>query len=396
MMSVELLDHVVTPRTNGSDGLLRVGAFIERALRDHGAAVTLEPFTATPYGFQLVFLVALLLAGGFALATVRGRDGLAFVITLTIATLLFAEAELLWSPVSGLVSLREHNVVGTYPGALGAATLVFSAHYDTATQFGDHIVWSRWAPVQAGALVVMLAWPLLALWKRRRGRPLPRSVRMLVSAVVLVPFAAFGWFFSAGPVLQTPSPGALDNGGSVAVLLRLAERLSARAAGAPTTVKLVFFACEEERALGSWEHATRLASQPGPPALAVINLELMGAGDGLAYVPDEGFSSRRYASPPRLVAFVDEVARLHWGEPLPARSIPRLVVTDARSFLAHGMPALTLVPDSGWSRHLHSGRDSRDRIRMPALEAAVEFLAALVAHADRDPASLARAVRGHA
>lgn len=396
MTTVELLDHLVRPRPNGSDGLLRVASFIEETLRGHGAAVALEPFTATPYGFQLVFLVALLLAGGFALATLRARDGLALLIALAVAILLVVEAELLWSPVSGLLPLREHNIVGVYPGAPDAATLVFSAHYDTTTQFGDHVVWSRWVPSQAAATVVMLAWPLAALWRRRQGRPLLRTIRVLVSAVVLVPFAAFAWFFSAGPVLQTPSPGAVDNAGSVAVLLRLAERLSVRPTSAPTTVKLVFFACEEERALGSWEHAKRLTSQPVTPALAVINLELIGAGDGLAYVPDEGFTFRRYTSPAGLLAFVDEVARLHWGGPLQPEPIPRVVITDARSFLAHGMPALTLVPDSGWSRHLHSGRDSRDRIRLPALESAVDFLEALVAHADRNPASLARTIRRHA
>jgi len=392
MTTVALLDHVVTPRPNGSDALRRIASFIEESLRDHGAAVTLEPFTATPHGFQVLFAVALLLAGGFALATVRRRDGLALLIALTVATLLVVEAELLWSPLSGLLPVREHNVVGTYPGGLAGTTLVFSAHYDTATQFGDHVVWSRWAPAQAAAQVVMVAFPLLALWRRQRGRMIPRTPRVLVSIFVLVPFGAFAWFFSAGPTFQTPSPGALDNGGSVVVLLRLAERLSVRPAGAPTTVKLVFFACEEERALGSWEHAKRLASQSGP-AIAVINLELMGGGDSLAYVADEGFASRRYTSPPGLVAFVDEVSRLHRGEPVEGRSIPRVAVTDARSFLAHGIPALTLLPASGWPPHLHSGRDSRERLRLSALEAAVAFLEALVAHADRDPAEFTRRVR---
>jgi Zn-dependent M28 family amino/carboxypeptidase len=59
------------------------------------------------------------------------------------------------------------------------------------------------------------------------------------------------WFFGAGPLLRAASPGALDNGGSVAVLLELAERLAARRADAPVTVHLIFLACEEERALGS-------------------------------------------------------------------------------------------------------------------------------------------------
>jgi acetylornithine deacetylase/succinyl-diaminopimelate desuccinylase-like protein len=392
MTIAELLDRVAVPRPNGSDELSQLAEFIAGTLRNHGATVTLEPFMATPYGFQLVFLVALLLAGAFAFATARARDGAGLLIALAIAGLLIVEAELLWSPVSGLLGVPEHNVVGAYPGAPDAPTLVLSAHYDTATQFGDHVVWSRWAPAQAAAMVVMVLWSSVALSRRHRGRGVPAALRVAVSVLVLVPFAAFAWFFSAGPLLRSPSPGALDNGGSVAVLLRLAERLTLRHPGASTTVKLVFFACEEERGLGSWEHAKRLASQP-VPTLAVINLEVMGGGEGLAYVPEEGFASRRYASPPGLLAFVDEVARLHQGAPMPARMTPRVAVTDARSFLARGIPALTLVSDSGWPRHLHSARDSRERVRIPALESAVEFLEALIEHADRKPENLARRIR---
>jgi len=133
MTIVELLDRVAVPRPNGSGELLRLAEFIERTLRNHGATVTLEPFIATPYGFQLVFLVALLLASAFAFAAIRARDGAALLIALTIAALLVVEGELLWSPVSGLLSVREHNIVGTYPGAPDAPMLVFSAHYDTAT-----------------------------------------------------------------------------------------------------------------------------------------------------------------------------------------------------------------------------------------------------------------------
>jgi hypothetical protein len=67
-------------------------------------------------------------------------------------------------------------------------------------------------------------------------------------AAVLLPFAAMTWFHALGPLLRSPSPGAVDNGGSVTALLRLGERLAARPATAPTTVKLVFLAAEEERA----------------------------------------------------------------------------------------------------------------------------------------------------
>ena len=55
------------------------------------------------------------------------------------------------------------------------------------------------------------------------------------------------------------------NGGSVAVLLRLAEALEERPEGAPTTVKLVFFAAEEERARDVLAELDDLAAIPVAP-----------------------------------------------------------------------------------------------------------------------------------
>ncbi len=65
-------------------------------------------------------------------------------------------------------------------------------------------------------------------------------------------------------------------------------------------------------------------------------------------------------------------------------------MTDARSFLAQGIPAVTLLsgPEGRLPRHLHSARDSRDRLSVPALERTVEFLEAIVARVDRDPLAL--------
>ena len=63
-------------------------------------------------------------------------------------------------------------------------------------------------------------------------------------------------------------------------------------------------------------------------------------------------------------------------------------MTDARSFLARGIPALTLgsALEGQWPRHLHSARDSRDRVSLPAMELTRELLNAIVARIDREPA----------
>lgn len=207
----------------------------------------------------------------------------------------------------------------------------------------------------------------------------------------MLPFGAMAWFFSAGPLLRAPSPGALDNGGSLAVLLELAERLAARPPDSPITVKLVFLAAEEERALGSWRYATTL--DPDAP-IVVINLETLGTDEPIGFVPEEGFQLRRYPPSQALLATVDEVARQTSGHALVAVAVPRAAVTDARSFLARGILAVTLIGPSRGAlpRQLHSEHDVRDRLSLPALERAVNLLEAVVARVDREPSLLLRRV----
>jgi Zn-dependent M28 family amino/carboxypeptidase len=156
-------------------------------------------------------------------------------------------------------------------------------------------------------------------------------------------------------------------------------------------VQVVFFAAEEERTLGSWAFARTLA--PGAP-VAVVNLESVGASDELAWIPEDGFALRRWQSPEELVALVNGAARELRGAELPPRELPFGTLTDGRSFLAHGIPALTLRAFTGESfpRRLHSEHDSRDRLSLPAIERCAELLLALVRRSDADPGRVASAI----
>jgi Zn-dependent M28 family amino/carboxypeptidase len=196
------------------------------------------------------------------------------------------------------------------------------------------------------------------------------------------------WFQTVGPVARTASPGAIDNGGSVAALLRLSEQLGTRPPQTSTTVKVVFLAAEEERTRGSRAYARTF--EPHAP-VAVFNLESIGASDQLAYIPEDGFALRRYRSPEPIVAFASETAREIWGETLPPRTLPAGTLTDGRSFLARGIPALTLRAFTGESfpRRLHSEHDSRDRLVVPAIDRSTELLRALVSRADANPGLVA-------
>jgi len=388
MTTEQILDQLLIPRPNGSAGLDQVASFLVENLERQGAVVGSHDFIATPHGFALVWAVALALQLGLVAAIASRRYALALALIVTTAGLLLLEFEALRSPVSGLLPLMERNVVATFPAREGSPTLVFSAHYDTTTHFGDHFSWGRWGFLQGPATAAAIAPSIGGLWLGHRGRRLPQRVALPIAAVSALPFAAMFWFQTVGPLVRTPSPGAIDNGGSVVALLRLTERLAVRPADAPVEVQLVFFAAEEERTLGSWAYARELDPET---RVVAINLESVGAADTLAFIPEDGFALRRFRSPEPLIGFVNETARALWAVDLPSRALPAGTLTDGRSFLAHGIPAVTLraFTDEGFPRRLHSAHDVRERLRLPAIERSVDLLERLVERADANPERVA-------
>ena len=199
-----ILDQILVPRPNGSEALERVAGTLAALLERQGAAVELHAFTATPYGFRLCWSAALLLMLGYLALTAARRHGAALAVALVVPALLLLEFELLYSPVSGLLPKLEHNVVGSYAGRPGGPLLVFTAHYDTTTHFGDHRSWGPWGWGLGPAVGAAIALALFNLL-RRRG-PLARPLALAVAGVALVPFVAMAWFHAAGPLLRAPSP----------------------------------------------------------------------------------------------------------------------------------------------------------------------------------------------
>jgi len=381
----QLLDHLLLPRPNGSDNLAAVGAYLQQFLDATGADVSVHTFTGTPYGFQLVWTAVLLLMLLYVWSVARRRFLLALAVCAITPALLLSEFEYLASPVSGLLAREQANIVGTYPGTGTDLTLVFTAHYDTATHFGDHFDWGFWGRMQGPAQGLAFLLVLVGLYRKHKGRPISNRVALPLACLAVVPFAAMFWFQTIGPLVRQPSIGAIDNGGSMAALLLLAENLERRGAGAITPVELVFLAAEEERALGSWAYAADLADNGrGTKQVMVINLESVGSSEALAYIAEDGFATRRYRSSPAMIDYLDAVARYAGRAPLTEKPLPFGTLTDGRSFLAHGLEAVTLrsLDAVDFPGRLHSRFDSRDRLSVVAVEDAAAFLWSVVEYAD--------------
>lgn len=399
METEQLLDTLLIPRPGGSANLEATAQYLADTLESLGAVVSEFSFTATPHGFQLVWTLAVIMMAAYGVCLVKRRYVAAAVIPAVLAVLLLLEFEFLVSTVSALSNTTERSIIGTFPGSGQGPILIFSAHYDTTTHFGDHFSWGRWGKLQGPATALAIGFPLLALLLRRWGKSMPLPLTLAVIPLAAAPFVAMFWFQSIGPLVRTPSIGAVDNGGSVAALLLLAEELQKRPLRTGSPVKIVFFAAEEERTLGSWAYAKSLLEESKADqsirttdGIMVVNLESVGTGDELAYIPEDGFATRRYFSSQEMIDFVNSGAMAVYGKPLEARELPFGVLTDGRSFLAHGIEAITLRSfDAGeFPRNLHSEHDSRDRLSIAGIERSAALLKELVNQIDHPAADVPR------
>jgi acetylornithine deacetylase/succinyl-diaminopimelate desuccinylase-like protein len=374
-----------TPRENGTAAVHETARFLLEQLSNTGLEVALVPFTAQPWVLRLAGVIALV-GGLLYWRLIRaGRARAALGAAAAIPLLLLAQLE--WQiPVFGWIGAeRQDHVLLRLAAQAPEQRLILAAHYDTKTDALDHVERAPVDLLAAPVIPLMLLGALAALGAGSgpgRSRWLARLGSFAAWSAAAFGVATFV-ALSAGAFLPARSPGAVDDGGSCAVLVRVAQALAERPPPARTEVEVLLLSAEEVGVQGSWAYAAQRFA--GPPDLPtwVVNLEGIGAAVPLAVLKRERFTLRSYSPDPRLVSLLDERHRAVLGAPL--EPTPFGGATDARSFLAHGIPAATLVsraPDHELARGLHSAADSRSRLDPAALEASVAFLLDLVASAD--------------
>jgi len=372
------------PRENGTAALQRTADSLHEALVAAGAETALLPFTATPYTLRLAGVIAL--AGGLLYFRLlrRGRAAAALAAAIAVPALLLAQLDFQLPVFGWLGAQTQYHVLGRVAVPSPEQRLVFTAHYDTKTDLLDHL---ERAP---GELLGVVAVPLMlagagagALAGRaRRREALLRRLAGVAAWVGLAYGALLFLTLSAGAFVPQRSPGALDDGASCALLVKLAERLAQQPL-ARTEVEVLLFSAEEVGVQGSWVYASERFAEPPELPTAVLNLEGLGASAQHGVLPSERFSLRSYPPDPSLVALLEAQHRERFGSGL--ATLPLGGATDARSFLARGIPAATLFSaESGslFPRGLHSAADNRSRIDEAALDQSLLYLLDVARAAD--------------
>ena len=380
----ELLPRLTEqPRENGSAALHETAAWLVETLQRLGLDVSTVAYTAHPYRLRLAGVLALVGGALYAWSLRSRRPLLALFVAVAMPALLLLELDRYVPIVSWIGATPQHHVVARLPAQQASQRLILSAHYDTKTDLLDHV---ERAPIELLGLPVTALMIAAAAWaarRRYRHGPLPRVARI---AVWTAPLYGLGLFasLSAGMLVRARSPGALDDGAACAVLIRLAERLHAAGPLPRTEVEIALLSGEEIGVQGSWEYARQRFSAPPDLPTSVINLEFIGAAPDLAVFGSEKFSLRSFPPDPTLVAILDAVYRQQRQKPLYVTWYG--AATDARSFLAHGIPAATLssdLPGHALGRGMHAATDSPDRVDPAALDATLSYLDAAVRAADQ-------------
>jgi acetylornithine deacetylase/succinyl-diaminopimelate desuccinylase-like protein len=375
------------PRENGSAALHETARWLEATLRDAGLDVTRVAFEAHPYGLRLAGVLILAGAVLYARLVFAGRWRGALATAALVPALLLAQLDFQVPLFAWIGAETQHHVRARIAPEEPVQRLILAAHYDTKTDLLDHV---QRAPVDLLALPAVLAMllgaaagALTSRWPRRRRLLVGcgRAAALLALTYGVGAFAAL----SAGALVPERSPGALDDGGSCAVLVRLAGELAAEPPRR-TEVELLWLSAEEVGVQGSWAYAAeRFAAAPERPTW-VVNLEGLGQAPRHQVIRSERFTLRSFDPDPHLVERLDAVQRRQLGAPLALTAYGG--ATDARAFLAHGVPAATLVseaPGAPLTRHLHSAADSRQRLDEAALDASLAYLRAFVRDVDRAP-----------
>ncbi len=386
MTFAEIFDTLLVPRENGSPALDEIANWLEKAGRATGADVAVHEFVCYPYACWIAGAVAAVLGAVYLAAVLRRRFPWALAAAVLLPAYLALELEFYLPLLSRLFPVRERNVVFSFPVSAAERTVILGAHYDTATALLDP---ARNVSIPYLAVPVCLLAVAAAAsgWRRiRQGRNLWGVY--LAAAAASAYFGALALYLAGGALVFSRSPGALDNGGSVAVLLKVAEALgSDELALQKTDVQIVFFAGKEVATQGSWQYVNRQlrsdARRPQGPVY-FVNAEWLGAGPTLRYFVSDRFVLRRYDASGPLMRTLDRASRAVFQRGLVPD--PEPVSTDARTFLARGIPAVCIGSGGNKAtplRGLHSAADNRGRLDTSALERSVEFLKAALQEIDR-------------
>jgi hypothetical protein len=378
----EILAHLSVPRPNHSQALAETAAYIKTLMAGWGVPFTVQEFALRPNMQLLLGISMLLLAILLFIFVLKTKPLAALIVALAIPLVLILEFEAFIPVVTSLITKGGENIIVNYTAPNPARELVFAAHYDSKTDFFDHIQRGSIYVFIPVAVIIGLALAVFAFFVQRRAALRKKAVTavtlVLAGAVVVywgLVFLGFGGHIFIPADKQ--SFGAVDDGGSVAALLVLSKDIhDGKVDTGNSNITIVLTSGEEVSLQGADAYVRERFGKGQKPSVPVsmVNLEMAGQNGTMIYCKKDGQFLIFYNADAGLV----ERMGAAWKE-VAGRDIEAYPFTtdDAQRFMAAGIPAITVgnsgLPGLGASG-FHSTKDDPGRINQDNLKLMIRAL----------------------
>jgi hypothetical protein len=379
---MEIMSHLSIPRPNHSQALAETATYIKTTLTDWGVPFVVQEFALRPY-MQLILGVAVLfLAVLLLVLVIKKRPVIALVVALAIPLLLIVEFELFIPVVTGIVKDTGQNIVVTYTVPNPERELIFAAHYDSKTDFWDHVQRAKIYRFIPLAFILGILLSIFTFFTRRYAplrRKGPAAVGIVIAGVLVVYWGLV--FLGFGGYIFIPSDrqsfGAVDDGTGVAALMALSKDIhDGNVSLGNSNVTIIFTAGEEVTLQGAhWYVKERFGagSAPALPA-TLVNLELVAQNGPMVYWKKDGIFLKYFDAAPELI----ERLGAAWTRVSGTSIEPREKITDdAQRFMSAGIPSITIgnagTPGAG-EGGFHSPKDNIDRVNSQNLALMIQAL----------------------
>ena len=378
----EILAHLSIPRPNHSQALADTAAYIKTLLTGWGVPFVVQEFTLRPYMQLLLGASMLVLAILLFIFVLKRKPLAALIVALAIPLVLILEFELFIPVITALVTKGGENIIVNFTAANPVREIVFAAHYDSKTDFWDHIQRSKVYAFIPLAVVIGLAVAIFAFFVKRYAVLRKKAITAVTLVLCGIVIAYWGLvFLGFGGYIFIPSDrqsfGSVDDGSSVAALLVLSKDIhDGKVDTGNSNITIVLTSGEEVSLQGSHAYLLERSGKGNKPTVPIstVNLELAGQNGPMVYWKKDGQFLKFYDADAGLAQRLGTA----WKEVSGTDMEPRPAITDdAQRFLSAGIPAITVgnsgLPGLG-EGYFHSTLDNTGRINPDNLKLMIKAL----------------------
>jgi hypothetical protein len=380
---IEILRRIAVPRPNHSDVLEQVASYIKELLTSWDIPFVAQEFSLRHYSLFLLGLATLILAVLFFILILKRKPLLALITVLIILLVLILEVEMNIHPVSSLMTKPSENIIVSFKAPDAVREIIFSAHYDSKTDFYDHAqreFVTKLLPLFLAMGLLLSIWTFfMNRYDALKKTGLKAFTMLLAASFVIYCFFAFlrlgGFIFMSK---DEKSLGAVDNATSVVTLLAMARDIkNGNVNIGKSNITLLFTSGEEVGLQGArWYAQERFKEKQAQQKLptSFVNLEVVAQNGNMVYWKRVGKLFRFLNPDSDLIKRLNEVWKGISGKPM---DVIDKISDDSFEFGDVGIPFITVghsgLPGLGMGS-FHRETDSMERVNQENLRLMIKTL----------------------